>query len=402
MFSYKFTSIPQKNNAIYIRVTNNRRKTEISLGIELSEDNLENALSCNPSAANKKYARLFNTYNIKMEDLKLQLMETGRANISITTIKDLIKDAIFGKVEKVEEKKEEKIGSFLPHFNKFAESRQAKRTQEIYKATIARMKAYSKNLSELDFEDITVEWLRAFDEFLAKTSPKKNARNIHFRNIRAVMKDAFKADMTAAHPFDRFNITAEPTRKRSFSTETIRKIFNAKVEPWQQKYLDFFKLTFMLIGINVIDLCNATEINNGRLEYKRSKTHKLYSIKVEPEALEIINKYSGEKKLLNMVEPYLDYRHFYNNLCIGLKKIREQLEIDELTTYWARHSWATIARKLGVPVDDIALALGHHNKVHQTTFIYIDDDEIREKVDEANRKVLDWVLYGKQEGQTSE
>lgn len=398
MFSYKFLSKPQKNNSIYIRITNNRRKAELSLSMELSEENLVNALSANPSPANKRYARLFNIYSMKIEDLGIKLMETGRANISPSDIKDLLKKELFGQVEEEESKDEEeteKVGTFLPHFIKFAESRPARRTKEVYNGTISRMKKFSPNLSELDYEDITVEWLRNFDEFLAKTAPKKNARNIHFRNIRAVIRDAFKADLTTAHPFDRFSITPEPTRKRSFPIETLRKIFNAEVEPWQQKYLDFFKLTFMLVGINVVDLCNATDIKGGRIEYYRAKTHKPYSIKVEPEAMEIINRYKGKEKLLNFTEGYAYYRYFYNNLCLGLKGIRDKLKLSELTTYYARHSWATIARKLGVSVDDIALALGHHDKAHQTTFIYIDEDEIREKVDEANRKVLDWVLYDK-------
>ena len=71
--------------------------------------------------------------------------------------------------------------------------------------------------------------------------------------------------------------------------------------------------------------------------------------------------------------------------------MKEQLGLEELTTYWARHSWATIARKIGVSKDTIAQALGHGGNT--VTDIYIDDD--MEAVDEANRKVLDYVLYGK-------
>ena len=87
---------------------------------------------------------------------------------------------------------------------------------------------------------------------------------------------------------------------------------------------------------------------------------------------------------------YANYRHFYNNLCKGLKEIKEQLGLEELTTYWARHSWATIARKLKISKDTIALALGHGS--HTVTDIYIEEDMA--EVDEANRKVFDYVLYG--------
>lgn len=64
----------------------------------------------------------------------------------------------------------------------------------------------------------------------------------------------------------------------------------------------------------------------------------------------------------------------------------------ELTTYWARHTWATVAYSLGISKDVIAQALGHEDG-HEVTNIYISEDP--EKVDEANRRVLDWVLYGR-------
>ena len=62
-----------------------------------------------------------------------------------------------------------------------------------------------------------------------------------------------------------------------------------------------------------------------------------------------------------------------------------------LTTYWARHTWATLAAGLEIPKETIAAALGHGGNT--VTDIYIDFD--RKKVDEANRRVIDWVFYGK-------
>ena len=64
----------------------------------------------------------------------------------------------------------------------------------------------------------------------------------------------------------------------------------------------------------------------------------------------------------------------------------------DITTYWARHSWATIAASLDIPNETIAAALGH-TYGNRITAIYIDFD--MKKVDDANRKVIDWVLYGK-------
>lgn len=74
----------------------------------------------------------------------------------------------------------------------------------------------------------------------------------------------------------------------------------------------------------------------------------------------------------------------------GGKKVRTPI-LPNITMYWARHTWATIAASLDIPKDTISAALGHGEST--VTDIYIDFEQ--EKVDLANRRVLDWVLYGK-------
>lgn len=113
----------------------------------------------------------------------------------------------------------------------------------------------------------------------------------------------------------------------------------------------------------------------------------------------LIEKYKGVNWLLFPLDSYKNYRHFYMNMCNGLRDVKERLNeieddmsIETLTSYWARHSWATIAASLDIPKDTIAAALGHGGNT--VTDIYIDFDQ--KKVDIANRKVLDWVFYGKQ------
>lgn len=159
-------------------------------------------------------------------------------------------------------------------------------------------------------------------------------------------------------------------------------------------------LSFYLLGINMVDLCSAmkSDVVNGRLEYRRAKTHKLYSVKILPEAMAIIKKYAGARYLLYIMEEYGDYRDFVHRMNGNLQSIghvevakrynakhREPL-YPNITTYWARHTWATIAHRLGVSKDVISMALGHSFGV-KVTDVYIDYD--MEKVDEANRLVVD-------------
>ena len=286
-------------------------------------------------------------------------------------------------------------------FGRFVEHKTG-RTKNLYECTEKKIRAFlGKEADRLRFEQVNVEWLHRFNDYLAQTAPSANSRSIHMRNFRAIFNYAIDNEITTNYPFRRFKIKGEPTRKRNFDVETLRAIFNADVlDPWMVRYRDLFKLTFMLIGINFVDLCNLKDIRNGRIEYVRAKTHKLYSIKLEPEIEEIIAKYRGDIHLLNYMDTYKDYRSFYMNTCTGLKAIRERLaeknilNIDTLTTYWARHSWATIAASLDIPKETIAAALGHSS--HTVTDIYIEFDY--RKVDEANRRVLNWVLYGYEGG----
>ena len=303
--------------------------------------------------------------------------------------------------DKAKKKQDETL--FAYRFLKFAESKKES-TKGIYMHTYKRMIAYvGDSLEELTFEDITKEWLMKFDVFMAKTSPSKNSRNIHMRNIRAVFNEAIDDEITTFYPFRRLKIRPVATRKRNLKVEDLRTFFNYPCEPHAQKYLDMFKLMFMLIGINSIDLAHLKEVRDGRIEFYRAKTNRLYSIKVEPEAMEIIEKYRGENWLLFILDHWRNHKDFTLKMNytlkhigpvkrsgLGGKKSYEPL-FPEISTYWARHSWATIAASLDIPRDTIAHALGHGGNT--VTDIYIDFDQ--SKVDVANRKVLDWVLYGK-------
>jgi hypothetical protein len=266
-----------------------------------------------------------------------------------------------------------------------------KRTQEIYGVTLRKIEKYlGKDANSLTFEDINLKWLKNFEEWLTTDCPHVNARAIHFRNLRAVFNKAIEEDLTTNYPFRKFKIGKEATRKRSLTVEQLRSLHNMKLKPYQEKYVDAFFLMFYLMGINGIDLLNATpdQVVNGRLEYKRAKTGTLYSIKLEPEALKIIKKYKGKKHLLRFCDKLKNYRLFMCKMNQCLNKL-----IPGCTSYYARHSAASIAAELDVPLDTIARMLGHMDSTRRVTLIYVDFNQ--NKVDEANRKVIDYVLYNK-------
>lgn len=405
MFTYKFIVRTEKNNALRLRLINNRRNVEISMGISIPQEVLDDALSAKPKPENVKWRKVLSAYQTVLDGIKCDLLHAGDGDMDIAELKELVLDKCFNRPPKQEEVKP-KTGAFISHFQSFLSGKTNKGTKGVYQHTLDRIRLFDSDIDKKTFEDVDLKWLTEFEAFCARTAGK-NARNIHLRNIRAVFNNAIDYELTSAYPFRRFKIRPEATRKRSLSVEELRELLSWPVEPYAEIYRDMFVLIFMLIGINTVDIFGLKEIHKGRIEYKRAKTGRLYSIKVEPEAMEIIKKYQGTNGLLCIADRWSDHRNFRHQLNKALQRIGEverkgrggkkiiTSAFPGLSSYWARHTWATIARKIGVSVDDIALALGHADDKHQTTFIYIDDEQVREAVDVANRRVLDWVLYGK-------
>lgn len=362
-------------------LTHKRRSAYIPLGLRLKAANWDAkgqkvvGLPDRVALTNELLSQKMN-----MESIAMRMTREGKfVGKTILQIKKLLLDEL---------DPEEKEVLFLEHYRKVLEKHENRRTREIYQATLNAILRFDPKAERKGFRDITLQWLDAFYASMATTSPSVNARNIHIRNIRAVFNDAITYELTDFYPFRKMKLRYVPTMKRSLSVDDLRAVFSAEVSRPRQKYIDIFKLIFCLIGVNTIDLLTAPPgaVYNGRFQYERAKTHRQYDIKVEPEAQRIIDTYAGTRTLLSVTDRCKTYRSFANRMNSNLKDIRAGV-----TTYYARHSWATIAAELDIPKETIAAALGHGG--NSVTDIYIAFD--RKKVDEANRKVLDWVLYGK-------
>lgn len=395
-----FTFFATKSNKLSVRFINNRQKAELNLGIEATAADVSDGLyAIDKPKLKSRIKQDLAYFKPRIEEIINRKTPDWTKDIDVKFVRDFV-----GRELGILEDDDEDTVKFTRHFQRFIDVKDNKGTKGVYKHTLDKIRAFDHDIDKKSFEEIDLKWLNDFEHFCAQTA-SKNARNIHLRNIRAVFNNAIDYEITSAYPFRRFKIKPEATRKRSLTVEELRKLFDYPVEPYAEIYREMFKLIFMFIGINTIDLYGLESITkDGRIEYKRAKTHRDYSIKVEPEAMEIINKYHGKNGLLCIADRWRDSRNFRHQCNKALQRIGKvervglggkkiiTAEFEKVTTYYARHSWATIARSIGVSIDDIALALGHGDG-HNLTRIYIDED--RQKIDYANRRVLDWVLYCK-------
>lgn len=343
-----------------------------------------------------------------VENLLLRLKLNGTLNkVTSARLKQMILDG----TDSVEEEKPETVTGenyiFADHARVFMETIETEGTRKVYRYTLDTIEKHH-DLQTLKFTDMDYNWLEDLDIKLRPTC-KLNTRSIHFRNIRSIFRHAQKRKLLSKdiYPFDDFSIKDELSEHRDLSVEDLRLFRDYPVEPHQERYRDLFMLLFYLIGINLVDLLHVENIKNGRIEYRRAKTGRMYSVKLQPEAMEIVNRYSpGDKYLLNFLDTYSKYEDFRRRFNKELKKIGDIEWIEQktktgrkvkkkvfnplfpnLTSYYARHSWASIAAELEIPKETIQMALGHGAR--SVTDRYINFN--MKKVDEANRKVIDYL-----------
>lgn len=277
----------------------------------------------------------------------------------------------------------------------FLEKKEKRTTRIIYRTTANKLAAYDPKAT---LETIDRKWLERFEAHLRTQGCSTNYISIQLRNIRAVFNYAIDEGLTVNYPFRKYKIKQEQTEKRNLTAEQLRTLRDLPLDGYMAEYRDMFLLMFYLIGINAADLFTLShgDYRAGRIHYRRSKTGTLYSVKVEPEAKAIIERYRGEKHLLCPLDRYADHRDYLHHLNDALKRMGQTYRngvgwsgeplFPSLSSYWSRHTWATLAASLGVPLDVISLALGHSfgNRVTQ---IYVEWS--LGKVDEANRRVID-------------
>lgn len=324
-----------------------------------------------------------NTKRSEIDNCLLRLEADGRLhNLSAIEIRDLVVRTLNPQEERT---------LLADQFRAYIAKTENKRTKEIYTATLQKI----TSIGGLEYmDDITSASLEVFYLRLKDSGCKSvNGRNIHMRNIRAVFNYALRCGLTTNYPFRRFTIKSEETSKRSLTLEQLQTLLRMEFKDTRAEYRDMFILSFLLIGINFTDLVNLRDENvvNGRIQYQRAKTHKAYSILFLPEAQAIIDRYKGDGWLLNVRNRYKDTHDYLKNLNAGLKRIKPEPPYNELSTYWARHTWATLAyNELHASIDTISASLGH-SYGSKVTQVYINPDE--RAVDSLNQRMAG-LIYG--------
>ena len=321
---------------------------------------------------------------IAAEDRTRELALSGAAkDMSVTDIAQDLKARLWGSGD---------TGPAHP-FREYADrfvAAKNRTTARTYRTMLNSLDRYDPKAAARDIGAFTAQWARKLDTWVtAEYSP--TTRNTFLTNLAAIFHQAQRDGIIDTDPFADVRRKTVQTRKRSLSRDQFRELWFSEPQGRQErKALDLFKTSFLMIAANLVDISRMTEksIVNGRIEYDRAKTGKHYSIAVVPELAPVLEPYrKGCKLFAPLTKGSYDSAASYLNA--GLRRLAKRLGLPPVTFYWARHSWASFAAELDIPVEVISSALGHSHG-SAVTLIYIAID--LRKVDRAHRQVLDYVL----------
>ena len=273
----------------------------------------------------------------------------------------------------------------------------------VYTTAVSRLVKFagSKNLT---FKQIDYLFLESFKNKLLTEEIKINSIGNYLRSIRAIYNKAIKAKIIerAYYPFHEISIKTEKTAKRAITQDELLSLYTTPLvedsAEWHAR--NYFFLSFSLIGLSFTDLAylKALNIKKNRITFRRRKTKKLYDIKLTPFAKRIFDFYKGKSDtyLIPIITPNVQEdgliaknltREWIKATNTCLKRIASCCDIESnVTTYVARHTWATTARRMGYSIEIIAEALGHENG-NKITNTYLESFD-QNVIDEVNEKIL--------------
>ena len=254
------------------------------------------------------------------------------------------------------------------------------------------------NGRRLTFGDIDTSLMVGYEGYLKKLGLCPNTTSFYMRNLRAIYNQAVKQEITLQnHPFARVYTGIAKTVKRAVSIGEIQKIKTKELPPDSAADFarDMFLFSLYTCGMSLTDIAHLkkSDLQGGYLSYCRQKTGQRIHIRWEACMQQLADKYQREDS------PYLmpiithpgedEARQYQNQIHLinqHLKRLGEAVGwSSKLTSYVARHSWASIAKSQDVPVAAISEAMGHTTE--RTTRIYLRSFE-NTLVDCANQKVL--------------
>lgn len=373
---------------IMLRVTKDRKSKYLSVGASCHPQLWDSKNNC-PKKSHPHFRQIQMLIDVKQTEARKLLLElqTEGQDFSAEHVHRKIKNSVTRKV------------GVLEYFKEVVETLEGKNRIGYANAFRFTMNSLSRfrNGREFSFSDVGTNFLNQYEEFVLEGGAQLNSVFVYMRTFKTLLNYAKKAELARQdynpfkdYPFAKFRKIQ--TRKRAITPEDIQKIIECNVSENTKAYhaKTYFLFSYYCRGINFSDIAflRWANVENDRLTYVRKKTGESFRFKLVPPAIAILENYKANfyQGKAGYIFPVLFDRHqsaitIENRIDKVLKEVNKELkaigsacEINTpLTTYVARHSFATNLKRSGAPVAIISEALGHDSE--KTTKIYLDSFE---------------------------
>ena len=281
-------------------------------------------------------------------------------------------------------------------------------TAHVYRSSLNAIIAYHGK-GDFTFNEVTPEWIKGFEIHLRGRGCSWNTVSAYLRTFRAVYNRAVdcRGAVYVPHLFRSVYTGTRADRKRALDTEDIQKVFtklpqSPAVTSDIRRAQELFVLMFLLRGLPFVDLAylRKSDLRDNVITYRRRKTGRPLSVTLTSEAMAILKRYMDRDSSSPYLFPLLSSREgtkeVYHEYQLALRNFNRQLMLlgemlglgDKLSSYTARHTWATTAYYCEIHPGVISEAMGHSSITVTETYLKPFQNK---KIDEANKKVVDFI-----------
>jgi integrase len=393
---------------VKLKVTFLRVRDYISLNYDLTEEEFEKMKGS----------------HIRIEELKKRSIENlgflQKARITASELDSFDFREFKRRFLETEFEKKQKERNTQDVYNAFAEYAELKikngdiKTGKSYDTALNSFKSFK---AKLIFDDVTPEFLKAYERFMLSQDKSITTVGIYMRNLRTILNEAIGNGNfdKSKYPFGRgkYIIPASKNKKKALTKEDLRKMYQFETAQFsnEDKAKDFWFLSYFCNGINMKDICKLKneDLSKDKLAFVREKTKNTnranqagIEILLTDLAKLIINKWrtTDNRKdaylfdiLKSGLEPKREselIENFIKTVNKHVDRIAKSVGIEEkVTTYFARHSYATTLLRDGVSVEFISKELGHRNITTTQSYLGSFEDESRIIANQSLTSFLD-------------
>lgn len=272
-------------------------------------------------------------------------------------------------------------------------------TARTYGNAYRRFKAFRED-TDLTFDELSPDMIECYEAWLIDRRLKQNSIRCYLRTLNTLLcKATAEGLLNNTNLFSHVRLSYVKTTKRAISEKELKVIANLKLPEGSTMALarDIFMFSFYMRGMPFVDIAylRKTDLRNGMWTYCRRKTNQCLMVEWEMAQQKILDHYAHQTEKGSFLLPiikkedgteYKQYQRMQININRALKKIGEMAELKmPLTTYVARHTWASVARDMNIPIAIISEGMGHNSI--KTTQVYLNSIDIS-RVNEANKRII--------------